>query len=476
MSVDTDTHWALRRTGTRPRLSDEQAAQVTRAEVLRRTGAAGAERADPWDPAPRLPDPGHDLLVAPGQPGAFATIQSAVEAGMARARATGMGGHLRIAIAPGRHKGLVYLPRAAVNGQPLRFTLTGLGATPAEVVIEDGIDAEMPGSEYSARFGAQFAGASPETRAIFTRIAARDTLSTANASVLRVEAEDTQLFNLTIRNSYGCDRADATPIGTPMTAQGFSRGQHQAVALLSAGADRLVLGHVHLKSFQDTLYLQSPDKRSTCRSFLFACDIEGDVDFIFGQSTAWFEDCTIRALGSRGAHCWLTAPSTHILTPWGFVFHGCRLTHDGSPRIREGRTNLGRQWFEGVRATPYGRSPVPGFAVTRGQESRYDPPTGTISDASLYSVGKCLWLSCAMGPHINRAAPWDDWSGPGYDTSGGLRPGDWAPRYRPVQTGAADMHRFLATWDDTLPAGPDFPWLGEHATTDLPDDLPEAAS
>ncbi|PJE30914.1 pectinesterase [Pseudooceanicola antarcticus] len=450
--------WALRHHGIRPMLTEAEAAQVTLSEVLRRAGPVSALRDDPWDPPRDVPDLAPAITVAPGD----GTLQRAVEEAIARARKAGQGGRVVIGLAPGTYGGLLYLPQVKMNGTPLSFTLIGLGTTPADTTLAESIDAEMPGTEYLARFDAQFAKASPETRAIHDHIGARRTLSTHLSSVVRIEAPETQLYNLTIRNTYGCSRPEATPEGIRADAQGrFPCGQHQAVALLSAGADRLTLGHVHLSSWQDTLYLQSPDKASTSRSYLFGCDIEGDVDFIFGQATAWFEGCEIRARGDRDAHCWLTAPATHARTPWGFVFHRCRLTHDGSPRMAQRRTNLGRQWFEGVKASPYGQAPE-ARRVARDAISEAEPPT--ISDASLFSVGKCLWLDCAMGDHINLNAPWDDWSGPGYAASGALCDGPRQPRYRPPQAGPADMARFLRDWSgagDLSDLGPDFPWLGE---------------
>ncbi|WP_010140949.1 pectinesterase family protein [Oceanicola sp. S124] len=466
MTSATLTDWALRHHGIRPMLTDDQAAQVTLSEVLRYTGPVTALRDEPWEPPREVPDIEPEIRVTPGT----GSLQQAVEQAIAKARATGQGGRVVIGVLPGIHTGLLYLPKVEIDGDPLSFTLLGLGATPADAQLAESIDAEMPGLEYCARFDAQFSGASPETRAIHARIAARETLSTHLSSVVRNEAPDTQVYNLTIRNTYGCSRSEATPAGVQPDAQGrFPRGQHQAVALLSAGGDRLVLGRVRLSSWQDTLYLQSPDKASTCRSYLFDCAIEGDVDFIFGQSTAWFESCEIRARGDRDAHCWLTAPATHARTPWGFVFHACRLTHDGSARMGQKRTNLGRQWFEGVKASPYGLAPE-ATRVIRAATSGVEPPT--ISDDSLLSVGKCLWLDCALGSHINLNAPWDDWSGPGYTASGQLRDGPRQPRYRPPQTGPADMARFLHNWPgagNLSALGPDFPWLGEWRSHPLID-------
>jgi len=235
------------------------------------------------------------------------------------------------------------------------------------------------------------------------------------------------------------------------------------VALLIAGADRVLVQNVTLRSFQDTLYLQSPAKGQTVRACLTGCDIEGDVDFIFGQSTAWFECCTIRSLGSRARHAWATAPSTDIRTPYGFVFQDCDFTHDGSAAARAGRFSLGRQWFEGVRATPYRQSPVPGYRCTLGPVSAYDPPVGTISEATLNSVGKCVILNSRIGAHINAGTPWDDWAGEG-----------WNPRHRPAQYTAADLLDHLGprlaeqglSYDDIDPS---MVFLGEYCNEDRPE-------
>ncbi|MCB5200439.1 pectinesterase family protein [Loktanella sp. TSTF-M6] len=430
----------------RPQLTPAQAAGYTRSQVLRYVGSAGAERDDPWTPEPL--DPARlvpDYVVGSGCDADG--VQTAVNLAIAEGRT----GRVVIGIAAGTHAGLVYLPRGAA-----RFTLVGLGDHPADVVLSENIDAEMSGTEYSAKFGQSFAQAHASVRSIHDRIAALDTITTANASVIRVEADGTQLVNLTVRNTYNCDRAQGGSDDRNAAGQ-FTTGQHQAVALLVAGADRVQVQNVALKSFQDTLYLQSPTRGETVRSCFTDCDIEGDVDFIFGQSTAWFARCTIRTLTSRAAKSWATAPSTDIRTRFGFVFHDCHFTHDG--HARPGQFHLGRQWFEGVRATPFGLPDISGYRVTIGPTSAYHAPVGTISLATLNAVGKCVILHSRIAGHIDAASPWDAWSG-----------NTWNPRHRPVLYRAADMLSPLADWlrqqgqsyDDICP---DTIFLGEYGNS-----------
>ena len=71
------------------------------------------------------------------------------------------------------------------------------------------------------------------------------------------------------------------------------------------------------------------------------CYIEGDIDFIYGGATAYFEDCEIRSL-SRGTDPdgYVTAASTPEGRPYGYVFNRCRFTSDCAPET----IYLGRPW------------------------------------------------------------------------------------------------------------------------------------
>jgi len=105
----------------------------------------------------------------------------------------------------------------------------------------------------------------------------------------------------------------------------------QAVALDAEG-DRCVLINCRLLGNQDTLYAATENSRQ----FYKDCYIEGTTDFIFGEATAVFENCTIKSL----ANSYITAASTTPRQSFGFVFFSCRLIAD------PGVTNvyLGRPW------------------------------------------------------------------------------------------------------------------------------------
>lgn len=117
--------------------------------------------------------------------------------------------------------------------------------------------------------------------------------------------------NLTFQNSSG-------PVG-------------QAVALWVAG-DRMRFKNCRFLGFQDTLYTYGYGSRQYYQD----CYIEGTVDFIFGSSTAWFENCTIFCKKNG----YVTAASTPDSVRYGYVFNNCRVTGDAPA----GSFLLGRPW------------------------------------------------------------------------------------------------------------------------------------
>lgn len=118
--------------------------------------------------------------------------------------------------------------------------------------------------------------------------------------------------NITFENSAG-------PVG-------------QAVAVRVTG-DKVVFEKCRFLGFQDTLYPQGDRSRQYYKD----CYIEGTVDFIFGWSTAFFDNCEIYSKAPNG---YVTAASTNEGSPFGFVFLNCQLTGD-SP---ESSVYLGRPW------------------------------------------------------------------------------------------------------------------------------------
>lgn len=117
--------------------------------------------------------------------------------------------------------------------------------------------------------------------------------------------------NITFENSAG-------PVG-------------QAVAVRVDG-DKVIFENCKFLGNQDTLYLHGDKSRQYYKD----CYIEGTVDFIFGWSTAFFENCEIYCKNSG----YVTAASTNRESEFGFVFSNCKITGDAE----ENTFYLGRPW------------------------------------------------------------------------------------------------------------------------------------
>ncbi len=189
-----------------------------------------------------------------------------------------------------------------------------------------------------------------------------------------IDADDFTAKNITFENyaGHGCD------VG-------------QALAVYADG-DRLFFDSCSFKGGQDTLFtaplpptayekngFRGPKEfspRKNGRHYYKNCYIEGDIDFIFGGATAYFERCEIfskktdKLLAAENpkdqkTYGYITAASTPEGLDYGYVFENCRLTSDCPPQS----VYLGRPWR---------------------------------------SYAKTVFLNCEMGAHIKREG-WHDW-------------------------------------------------------------------
>jgi len=154
---------------------------------------------------------------------------------------------------------------------------------------------------------------------------------TGKSASTAISGDDFAAENLTFENSFSRNR--------PLSPEGS-----QAVAVRVTG-DRAVFRRVRFLGFQDTLYADSrgcETNRGPCapaRQYFVDCYIEGNVDFIFGDAIAFFENCEIHVLPHSVVY--LTAQSKRYAEQKsGYVFDHCRITGEpGADRIY-----LGRPW------------------------------------------------------------------------------------------------------------------------------------
>ncbi len=106
-------------------------------------------------------------------------------------------------------------------------------------------------------------------------------------------------------------------------------------------ADKAVFLNCKFLGRQDTLMLPNGNQRSYFKD----CYIEGTVDFIYGDGTAVFEDCTINCPYGGG---YVTAGSTPKETAYGLLFHHCTITREataeGKAAPADASYALGRPW------------------------------------------------------------------------------------------------------------------------------------
>ena len=136
-------------------------------------------------------------------------------------------------------------------------------------------------------------------------------MGTFRTYTLRIEGNDITLKNLTVENN-------AARLG-------------QAVALHTEG-DRLKFVNCRFLGHQDTVYTGM----AGTRLYFLNCYIEGTTDFIFGPSTAWFEQCAIHCK----ANSYITAASTPKDIMYGYIFNNCTVTC--APEVT--KVFLGRPW------------------------------------------------------------------------------------------------------------------------------------
>lgn len=245
------------------------------------------------------------LLVSKTTPDAFRSLQDAVLAVEDSHKET-----VRIMVEPG-----IYEEKVFIRKENLEI----IGQDAANTIFRYGDGAKKPRPDGSGEYG------------------------TFNTAVILFAGRDIRVENITVESTAG---------------PGHIAGQALAIYV---AADRCSFHNCRFLGWQDTVFAGDPVScqmkklmlpefftESTVpvtydliRNYFKDCFISGDVDFIFGPNTVFFDHCEIF---SR-RHCsedraFITAASTPAWQEYGLVFSHCKLTSEDEP----GTTYLGRPW------------------------------------------------------------------------------------------------------------------------------------
>ncbi|KAK6526644.1 hypothetical protein TWF694_005225 [Orbilia ellipsospora] len=154
------------------------------------------------------------------------------------------------------------------------------------------------------------------------------------SSTLKVESNNFRAYNIDFVNGYGYG-AQAVAV----TATGLRQGFYACSFV----------------GYQDTLYAKSGIQ------YYSNCRIEGAVDYVFGDASAWFGECTIVQAGG-GA---ITASSRETTTdPAWYAFDHCKIVAKSGVTLTN-NGYLGRPWRALARVI-FQNSDLPSFINPAG--------------------------------------------------------------------------------------------------------------
>jgi pectinesterase len=137
-----------------------------------------------------------------------------------------------------------------------------------------------------------------------------------NQTTMTVLATDVTIKNIKLQNSY----------------TGDTNTNH----VLVVQAARCAVRSSYLNGRQDTLYIKGAS--SSC--YVTGSEIQGTVDFVYGNGRAFITNSTVRQMRGNGAT--LGAPNTASGQDYGIVFSSCTIASGGTATSNS--SYLGRPW------------------------------------------------------------------------------------------------------------------------------------
>ena len=267
-------------------------------------------------------------------------------------------------------------------GESIQKAIDALPASGGEVVVAPGVYREVL---EIAKPGVTLRGESADaskTMIVFDK-SAGTAGGTFKSATVHISGDGFVAKNITFANDWNRTH-EQVRVGSQAVAVGVT-------------ADKAVFRNVRMLGNQDTLYAAKG------RQYFENCYIEGNVDFIFGDANAFFENCELHSVVYKNGG-YITAQSKNSAAQEStYVFDHCKVT--GAPGQK--RVYLGRPWR----------------------------PYATV-----------VFLNTAMGEHIE-AAGWREWH-PGETASLGTA---FYAEYNstgPGATGKREPHTHLLTQEE----------------------------
>jgi pectin methylesterase-like acyl-CoA thioesterase len=334
-------------------------------------------------PAEVIPAAAVVLKVSPGGAGGaeFASVQAAVNAVPDNSATPYV-----ISISRG-----TYSERVTIPASKLHLTLLGATGNPRDVTIT--------AADYNQEVN-------PATGAPY---------GTEGSATVHVKASNFTAADITFANTFS-KTANPTVTGT------------QAVAIAMEG-DRQVYQNDIFYGHQDTLLTWDSSAITHLRQYVYDSEIDGDVDFIFGDGQLAVDRSMIDALNDGiYSSAYLTAPATPAEQQYGILISGSTV----NTTLASNHLYLGRAWRPSTDSDP-----------------------------------QVLFRDNVLPQAVNNAGPWlgisgATWSPGRYGEFGDTGPGSAAPSTtRPAHPDATPQ-QYLAGTDGWDPVGPGHGRPGRH--------------
>lgn len=170
----------------------------------------------------------------------------------------------------------------------------------------------------------------------------RDYITFRTYTVL-VKSKNVILKNLFIENNAGY----GDNIGQAVALSLYNTNIKVKNCTLKANQDTLFCGPLSKdleERYVDILPLEERISNVEFKHYFIKDTIIGNVDFIFGGSSAVFNKCTIISLPSKGNNSWIVAPNHNKENNHGFIFKNCFLLKNND--VKDETVFLARPWRE----------------------------------------------------------------------------------------------------------------------------------